>query len=224
MLADISEATCTPLCADVVEGYKWRIEIIYRELLAKELVREFNDREKDISHLIGEAYTEISQAVDHYVRLDHRPAEYQPPTTSNGAVGRPRFEISHDQVQYLLECRFSLPQIAKLVGVSISTIRRRMSSHGLSVRATYSTMSNSELDNVIADTQKRFPMWGNRQMYGHLISIGIRVQIHRVCDSQRRVDPQGSLMRRLRHLRRRVYSVPGPQHLWHIDGHHKLIR
>ena len=100
LLADISEATCTPLCADVVEGYKWRIEIIYRELLAKELVGELNDREKDISHLIGEAYTEISQAVDHYVRLDHRPAEHQPTTTSNGAVGRPRFELSHDQVQY----------------------------------------------------------------------------------------------------------------------------
>ena len=23
---------------------------------------------------------------------------------------------------------------------------------------------------------------------------------------------------------RRVYNVPGPQHLWHNDGHHKLIR
>lgn len=33
-------------------------------------------------------------------------------------------------------------------------------------------------------------------------------------------------MRRLRlHvLRRRQYSVPGPNALWHIDGNHKLIR
>lgn len=33
-------------------------------------------------------------------------------------------------------------------------------------------------------------------------------------------------MRRLRlHvLRRRQYSVPGPNSLWHIDGNHKLIR
>jgi hypothetical protein len=23
---------------------------------------------------------------------------------------------------------------------------------------------------------------------------------------------------------RRVYNVPGPNHLWHMDGHHKLIR
>ena len=29
---------------------------------------------------------------------------------------------------------------------------------------------------------------------------------------------------RLRVLRRRQYSVPGPNSLWHIDGHHKLIR
>lgn len=29
---------------------------------------------------------------------------------------------------------------------------------------------------------------------------------------------------RLRVLRRRQYFVPGPNSLWHIDGHHKLIR
>ena len=61
-------------------------------------------------------------------------------------------------------------------------------------------------------------------MYGHLISLGIRVPFYRVRELQRRVDPEGSMMRRLNNLRRRSYSVPGPQHLWHIDGNHKLIR
>ncbi|XP_057186595.1 uncharacterized protein LOC130552378 [Triplophysa rosa] len=42
----------------------------------------------------------------------------------------------------------------------------------------------------------------------------------------RRVDPQGVLMRslQLNPRRRRKYSVPGPNSLWHIDANHKLIR
>ena len=59
-------------------------------------------------------------------------------------------------------------------------------------------------------------------MYGYLISQNIRLQFCRVRESQSRVDPEGSMMRRT--LRRRTYSVRGPQHLWHVDGHHELIR
>jgi hypothetical protein len=52
----------------------------------------------------------------------------------------------------------------------------------------------------------------------------MRVQFHRVRESQSRIDPEGSMLRRLQYLRRRYYSVRGPQHLWHVDGNHKLIR
>lgn len=40
----------------------------------------------------------------------------------------------------------------------------------------------------------------------------------------RRVDPEGTIARRLSTINRRVYSVPAPLSLWHIDGNHKLIR
>ncbi|XP_036417029.1 uncharacterized protein LOC118800955 [Colossoma macropomum] len=42
----------------------------------------------------------------------------------------------------------------------------------------------------------------------------------------RREDPEGSEMRalQLHTVRRRRYSVPAPNSLWHIDGNHKLIR
>lgn len=45
-------------------------------------------------------------------------------------------------------------------------------------------------------------------------------------DSMRRVNPEGVMMPRLsiQTARRRQYSVPAPNHLWHIDGNHKLIR
>ena len=61
-------------------------------------------------------------------------------------------------------------------------------------------------------------------MQGHLLSRGYRVQQNRIRESQRRVDPEGAIIRRLHVLNRREYSVPSPRSLYHIDGHHKLIR
>lgn len=39
-----------------------------------------------------------------------------------------------------------------------------------------------------------------------------------------RVDPVGIERRLRRALHRRQYSVPAPNSLWHLDGHHKLVR
>ena len=124
----------------------------------------------------------------------------------------------------LLEDGFAVPNIASILGVSISTVRRRMTAFHLSVREMYSTISDDDLEKAIGDIQLAHPNWGNRLMYGYLISIGIRVPFHRVREAQAHIDPEGSFIRRLRFLNRRRYSVPGPQWLWHIDGNHKLIR
>ncbi|XP_048854384.1 uncharacterized protein LOC125722239 isoform X4 [Brienomyrus brachyistius] len=60
----------------------------------------------------------------------------------------------------------------------------------------------------------------------HLQSRGHLLQIFRVQESLRRVDPEGTELRALanRTLYRRQYSVPAPNCMWHIDGNHKLIR
>lgn len=71
-----------------------------------------------------------------------------------------------------------------------------------------------------------YPNTGYKMMLGHLRARGIRVQRRRVKESMHRVDPQGVMMHtlRLQTWRRRQYSVPAPNSLWHIDGNHKLIR
>ena len=38
----------------------------------------------------------------------------------------------------------------------------------------------------------------------------------------RDINPEGTESRRRQRLRRRVYSNPGPNYAWHIDGHNKL--
>ena len=49
----------------------------------------------------------------------------------------------------------------------------------------------------------------------------VRVQRHRIRDSIHRVSGRESLPPP---IYRRVYSVPGRNALWHLDGNHKMIR
>ncbi|KAJ7580486.1 hypothetical protein C8J56DRAFT_732946, partial [Mycena floridula] len=46
----------------------------------------------------------------------------------------------------------------------------------------------------------------------------------RVTASLKRVDNLGRTLRNNQTIRRRKYSVKRPNSLWHLDGHHKLIR
>ena len=99
-----------------------------------------------------------------------------------------------------------------------------MTEYDLSVHALYTQLTDQQLDGIVSDIQTQFPTCGNRQMQGHLLARGLRVQQQRVRESQRCVDPSGSVMRRLRVINRRQYHVNGPGALWHIDGNYKLIR
>ena len=59
-------------------------------------------------------------------------------------------------------------------------------------------------------------------MWSILKRMGIPAKRSTVMELIRELDPAGVEHRRKRKLRRRTYSVPGPDYLWHIDGHDKL--
>ena len=138
--------------------------------------------------------------------------------------GRPRFDIRKAQLEYLLQMKFSCRKIASLIGVSRSTIRRRMDEYGLSVAALYSDISDHELDRIVSEIKRNFPNCGFRLMEGHLLRRGIRIPQHRVRDCFHRLDPDGVAIRWAATIQRRKYSVASPLSLWHLDGNHKLIR
>ena len=115
--------------------------------------------------------------------------------------------------------------MADTLGVSTRTIERRLHASGLSIRDSYSTMSDSDLDREISSIRREHSDAGYRMMFRLLFAKGCRVQQHRIRESMARCDPQGVCLRWIRAAhRRRAYSVLGPQALWHIDGHHKLIK
>ena len=60
------------------------------------------------------------------------------------------------------------------------------------------------------------PEIGERMTLGALRSRGIFVQRHRVRVVLRKVDPISSALRWRSKTKRRVYSVAGPNSLWHF--------
>ena len=56
---------------------------------------------------------------------------YQAPLRENGR-GRPRYHVTEDQLRHLLSHGFAVPVIAQMLGISVSTVRRRMAEYGLS--------------------------------------------------------------------------------------------
>uniref|UniRef100_A0A3B3DGH7 Uncharacterized LOC112153455 n=1 Tax=Oryzias melastigma TaxID=30732 RepID=A0A3B3DGH7_ORYME len=141
-------------------------------------------------------------------------------------AGRPTIKISVEALEGYIRLGLKRREIARLCGVSIRTISRRLQQHGLSVSTMYSDVTDAELDSLVLELHRAHPQCGYRMMRAYLQTRGHRVQIARVRESLRRVDPQGTEFRSLlnRTLHRRQYNVPAPNCLWHIDGNHKLIR
>lgn len=219
LIGDISSQDTTSV--ETIEVLERQLELVYRELVGLEALGDLSGSQVASLELCGQALEEFRSITDINGHTGMAP-EYECSFTVS--AGRPRYDVPEDQLQFLLESKFTVPQISSLLGVSIRTVRRRMEQYNLSVRSFYSSMSDQELDAIVRSIQTRFGLCGNRQMNGHLLARGIRVQQHRVRESQRRVDPSGCVMRRLVTINRRQYSVNGPLALWHIDGNHKLIR
>ena len=72
-----------------------------------------------------------------------------------------KFEITREQINFLVESGFTGPQIASLIGVSLSAVRR-MVYFRLSIGAQYSSITVSELDDFVREIKQCFPMCGNK--------------------------------------------------------------
>lgn len=209
------------IAPDLLESCILSLELVYRELLIQQSLNALDGNGDQARQLVRQALLTL-QDIEH-LQLTQSVA-FSPAIRLTGSVGRPRFEIPREQLVWLIESKFTVPQIAEIIGVSVRTIHRRMSEYGLSIHTTYAELTDNELDSVISEIHREFPMCGNKQMSGHLFSRGLRVQQHRIRESMRRVDPEGTMARRLNVIHRRCYSVPAPRSLYHIDGNHKLIR
>ena len=63
---------------------------------------------------------------------------------------------------------------------------------------------------------------GYRWLWSHLKTSGLLVRREDVRLALHELDPENVSKRRRHRLQRRKYRNPGPNYVWHIDGHDKL--
>ena len=107
--------------------------------------------------------------------------------------------------------------------VSQSTLYCRLEEAGIATN-DFTPLSGQELDAILISIKQAHPNDGEILMRGHLTRMGIRVSRQELHNSIHRTDHANSVARGHSLIRRRVYSVPYPNYIWHLDGHHKMIR
>lgn len=146
-------------------------------------------------------------------------------TTNNGKPGRPKFLLRKDVLEELRGLGFSWTKIAEILNVSRWTVNRRVEEFELTDLKRFSDISDHEVDRIIKDYISRHgATTGYRFIAGLFHSKGIKIQRRRIRESLNRVDPDNVFSRWGAVICRRTYYVPWPNSLWHIDGHHSLIR
>lgn len=138
-------------------------------------------------------------------------------------VGRPPKPVDVDDILDLRALNYKWTKIATILGISRATLYRRLEDSGISPD-DYTPLSDEQLDEVICTIKRDHPNDGEVLLCGHLTRKGIRVTRQAVRNSIHRVDHLNVVKRRRSVIKRRIYSVPHPNYIWHIDGHHKLIR
>lgn len=114
--------------------------------------------------------------------------------------------------------------MAAILGISKSTLYRRLEEEGISRDFIYTAISDSELDRELAAIKSDHPNDGECLLTGHLARQGILVPRAQIRAYIHRVDPISTAIRKSVTIRRRVYHVEVPSCVWRVDGNHKLIR
>lgn len=118
---------------------------------------------------------------------------------------------------------FTISEAACTLHVSRPTLYKLIREYHIK-QNKFTDISDQDLDAAIIAVKQRHPHVGEVMLNGHLRAQNIIVQRRRLRDAVKRVDVAGVESRRVSTIQRRVYFVPFPNYIWHVDGNHKLIR
>ena len=140
-----------------------------------------------------------------------------PPSLSSvdrTGMGRPRLIISRTQIRMLRDEGFRWADVARILGVSPITLRRRRAELEMPVGDNFDDIPDNVLDNLVSEILHVTPQAGRHLVQGALRSRGLRIQRERIREAIIRVDPITTTLRNARRVVRRRYSVPCPNALW----------
>ena len=187
-----------------------------------------NDDSKDLTSL-ADIFQEVYQLLfSLYVcKANEATAVSLIPRRCNNSPtpGRPKYDIPKTVLEELRGLNFSWSKVSSMFGVSRWTIYRRVQEYELQNLQHFTNIADEDVDKVVKDYLSRHGYTtGEPYVSGYLKSKGIIIQRRRVRASINRVDPVNTAVRWGVLISRRTYYVPWPNSLWHIDGHHSLIR
>lgn len=141
-----------------------------------------------------------------------------------GKRGRPRKDINIDFLRNAVAKQRGLTytDLADLLGVSRVHLYKVLKQNGLG--RVYSDITDAQLDEMMRAYKTERPDSGIRYGISYLRRKNIRVQRRRITESLKRVDRLGTRLREHKAIKRRRYKTKRPNTMWHVDGHHKLIR
>ncbi len=138
------------------------------------------------------------------------------------SIGRPCIDVCKEELLRLKELNYSWTKIARMIGVSRSTLYRKLRDFDIDSSDSYSDIAPSDLDDLLKEIKVEQPDIGEVILQGRLLHMGIKVTRSQLRSSIHRIDHSNTVARRSRVINRRVYSVPHPNAVWHIDGNHKM--
>lgn len=100
---------------------------------------------------------------------------FQSDKVFTGGRGRPRYNITRQQLEYFKHYGFNAVEMADLLGVSEATLLRRLQESDLPLSESFTAMSDEELDEVVKDIKKDFCQSGYRMVLDVLRSRGYRI-------------------------------------------------
>ena len=140
-------------------------------------------------------------------------ASYASPSVRSSGRGRPKFDISKEQLEFLASMSFTWTQIAEMLGVSRMTIYRRRVEYQM-VHESNGSISDDDLKVVLNSLRKEHPSMGQTMVWGQLRAMGFSVTRERVRAAVHESDPLYTALCWGGHATiRRPYSVPGPNSL-----------
>ena len=141
----------------------------------------------------------------------------------SGHPGRPRIVLNLEAIEFLRSCGYTWNEVADALQVSRSTLWRYRMNEGM-MMVRYTDISDDELDSIVGDIQRQNPNCGQQLLCGFLRDRNIHVQRRRLRESIARTDSLRRMTRWHQVIARQTYCVERSNSLWHIDGHHSLIR
>ena len=127
--------------------------------------------EENITNTIGRAVSVLTRIENN--NLNHE--RYRAMLQRDGRRGRPLYDISQEQLSYLLERGFHVRDVAYILGVSTRTVERRMSSFGLSVARKFSSF---EMNMLRAFPKVKQFYWFTSSLYDKFLATIFHLVAH----------------------------------------------